>query len=130
MPHKSCVAAPFALAFASLLQAGAARASGALELTGAPTSANGLNARALARGPEAAFFNPALLPYAAATTQAGFFVLVTHGDITLAPRPPGVDVPESVYDGQIRNPDGSTSRLTHRPMPGSKCSPWPAAIRT
>jgi long-chain fatty acid transport protein len=120
MPHKSCVAAPFALAFASLLQAGAARASGALELTGAPTSANGLNARALARGPEAAFFNPALLPYAAATTQAGFFVLVTHGDITLAPRPPGVDVPESVYDGQIRNPDGSTSRLTHRPMPGSK----------
>ncbi|AUX31375.1 hypothetical protein SOCE836_035040 [Sorangium cellulosum] len=120
MLPKLCIATPLALASALLLQAGTARASGALELTGAPTSANGLNARALARGPEATFFNPALLPDAEATTQAGFFVLVTHGDITLAPRPPGVDVPESVYDGQIRNPDGSTSRLTHRPMPASK----------
>jgi long-chain fatty acid transport protein len=118
-PRSHSFALP-ALISALLLQGGAARASGALELTGAPTSANGLNARVLARGPEATFFNPSLLPHAAPTTQAGFFLLVTHGDITLAGRPAGADVPDSVYDGQIRNPDGSTSRLAMRPLPASR----------
>lgn len=119
LPRRG-LAPSLALSAALVLPAGAARASGALEITGAPTSPSGLNARALARGPEAAYFNPALLPFAAPTTEAGFFVLVTHGDITLADRPPGVDVPESIYNGQLRNPDGSTSRLEHRPLPASK----------
>ena len=113
-------AAPLALSLPLLLAAGAARASGALETLGAPTSPNGLNARALGRGPETAFFNPALLPDAAQTTQAGLFVLVTRGDILLNARPAGVDVPESVYNAQIGSADGSTSRLVLRPLPTSK----------
>lgn len=97
-----------------------AHAAGPLELTGAPTSANGLTSRALARGPEAAFYNPALLPDAPPTTEAGFFLLFTHGDIDLAARPAGSDVPEGIYNGQLRNPDGSTRRLELLPLPTSR----------
>ncbi|MCC6551601.1 MAG: hypothetical protein IT372_01095 [Polyangiaceae bacterium] len=112
--------AALALALALLIPVRAARAAGALEIIGAPTSPNGLNARALGRGPEAAFFNPSLLPDAAQTTQAGLFVLVTHGDILLEARPRTADVPEGVLTAQLRNADGSTSRLTLRPLPTSK----------
>ena len=105
------------LALLAALVARPAFAAGPLETIGAPTSANALNARALARGPEAAFFNPALLPDAGPTTEAGFFLLFTHGDISLGERPAGSDVPESIYSAQLRDPDGTTRRLELRPMP-------------
>ncbi len=95
---------------------GPARASGALELTGAPTSANGLNARSLGSHAETAYFNPALLPRSGPVLEVSYFVLHTHGDIHLAPRPTGVDVAESVYDAELRNADGSSSRLELRPL--------------
>lgn len=106
-----------ALLPALLLAASPAAAAGALEIIGAPTSPNGLNARVLGRGPEAAYFNPALLPEVGPSTQAGFFLLINHGDILLGDRPAGSDVPESVYDAQIREADGTTHRLEHRPLP-------------
>ncbi|EYF00901.1 hypothetical protein [Chondromyces apiculatus] len=112
----TAVAATAAATLAATL-APPAHAAGPLETLGAPTSANALTSRVLARGPEAAFFNPALLPDAPPTTEAGFFLLFTRGDINLGERPAGSDVPESIYDAQIRNSDGSTRRLDYRPMP-------------
>jgi hypothetical protein len=47
-------------------------------------------------------------------------VLVTHGNILLDGRPATADVPEAVFTAQLRNADGSTSRLTMRPLPTSK----------
>ena len=93
-----------------------AAASGALELTGAPTSANGLLSRSLGRHAETAYFNPALLPRTGPLIEASYFVLHTHGDISLDPRPAGADVAASVYDAEVRNLDGSTSRLELRPL--------------
>ena len=93
-----------------------ARASGSLEITGASTATNGYAARVFARGAEATYYNPALLPEASAATTLGFAVLVTHESVLLAPRPAGVDVPQEVYSAQLRNADGTTSRLVNRPL--------------
>jgi hypothetical protein len=98
------------------LAAHPAQASGSLEVTGAATAANGYAARVFARGAEATYYNPALLPEAAAATSVGFFVLASHESVLLAPRPPGVDVPAAVYNAQLRNPDGTTTRLVNRPL--------------
>ncbi|AKT42737.1 hypothetical protein [Chondromyces crocatus] len=113
------ITSALAVALTATTVASQAVAAGPLETIGAPTSANALTSRVLARGPEAAFFNPALLPDAPPTTEAGFFLLITRGDITLGDRPPGSDVPNSIYDAQLRNPDGTTRRLDFRPMPTS-----------
>lgn len=96
--------------------AGPARASGSLEVTGAATASNGYSARVFARGAEATYYNPALLPEARAATSAGIFVLCSHEAVSLAPRPAGVDVPPEVYNAQLRNPDGTTTRLVNRPL--------------
>ncbi|MBN2193274.1 MAG: hypothetical protein JW751_10700 [Polyangiaceae bacterium] len=102
------------------LAPGTAGASGALELAGAPTSANGLTARALARHAETAYFNPALLPRAAPLMEVGYFALHTQGTIDLDARPEGVDVPESVYDAHVIGDDGSAERLELRPLPTNR----------
>ncbi len=71
----------------------------------------------MATGAEATYYNPALLPRAGAQTEVGAYFLVTRGDIHLDPRPDNVDVPVSIYDARLRNPDGSSSRLELRPFP-------------
>jgi hypothetical protein len=116
MRHRLPAAARLATLLALLLHAPLAAATGGLEMTGAPTAANGLNARLLARGPEAAYFNPALLPEVGAQATAGMFVLVTRGDISLRARPAGSDVPDEVYLSRRLDPDGKTSRLEYRPL--------------
>jgi long-chain fatty acid transport protein len=106
-----------------------ARASGVLELTGAPTSSHGLTARALGRHAEVAYFNPALLSGLGSSTEFSYFALYTHADITLDPRPAGADVPTSVYRAELRRPDGSAARLVLRPLPTSAL-PAPRANTT
>ena len=91
-------------------------ASGALEIAGAPTSSNGMTSRSLGRHAETAYFNPGLLPRTGPLVEVGYFLLHVHGNIRLDPRPDGVDVPPSLYDAEIRNPNGSVSRLNLRPL--------------
>ncbi len=111
---------PAAAALASLLlAASSARAGATLELTGAPTSTNSMSARVLGRGAAISYFNPAMLPDASPTTEAGYFLLITHTSIDLLPRPAGVDVPTSIYDAQLAGP-GGTQRLALRPLPTSE----------
>ncbi len=106
-----------AVAVSLLFAAPVARAGATLELIGAPTSTNSMSARVLGRGAAVAYFNPALLPDTPATTEAGYFVLITHTSIDLLPRPPGVDVPESIYNAQLGGPGGATQPLGLRPLP-------------
>ena len=115
MPHETwrTVATTVGL----LCVASEAGATGTLETVGAPASTNGLSARILARHAEAAFYNPALLPLAEDSTELSYFVLHTHGDIQLRARPAGVDVPASVYEARLPNPDGTTGGLEQRPIP-------------
>jgi long-chain fatty acid transport protein len=117
--HRAKLAAS-AAALALVLASSGSRASGSLELTGAATAGNGLAARVFSRGAEATYYNPALLPDAKAATTVGFFALASHESIRLAARPAGVDVPTSVYNAQLRNPDGTTSRLELRPIATSE----------
>jgi hypothetical protein len=89
------------VAAALLLLTPPARASSALEMLGTPTGGNALTARLFSRNAGAAYFNPALLPDATFKLEAGFFGLVTRGTIRLKTRPPGSDVPTSVYDTTV-----------------------------
>lgn len=108
---------PAVATLASLLfAASAARAGATLELTGAPTSTNSMSARVLGRGAAVTYFNPALLADASPTTEAGYFLLITHTSIDLLPRPAGVDVPVSIYNAQL----GNGQRLALRPLPTSE----------
>jgi long-chain fatty acid transport protein len=114
---------PYLLAGATLalglLGAWHAHATGILELTGAPTSNHGLTARTLGRHAEVTYFNPALLSGLDASTEFSYFGLYTRGDIRLDPRPPGSDVPPSIYRAEMRRPDGSPERLALKPLPTS-----------
>lgn len=101
----------------STLGSGTARASGSLELTGAQAAGSGQLARVTARGPEAAYYNPALLPDLPGSIALGAFFLASHESVKLAARPAGVDVPKAIYDARVLNPDGTTARLTLRPLP-------------
>jgi long-chain fatty acid transport protein len=106
-------------ALAILAASGGASANGTLELMGAPTGSNGLSARVLGRNAETAYFNPALMVETPATTELGAFLLYLHGDIELAPRPPGVDVPAAIVDARLPNPGGTPTRLELHPLPTS-----------
>jgi long-chain fatty acid transport protein len=107
------------VAGALVFPARAAWAAGALEITGAPTSANGLTSRALGHSAETTYFNPALLGGTAPLMEIGGFVLHTAGRIELADRPADVDVPLTVYDAQVPAAAGGAGRLSLRPLPTS-----------
>jgi long-chain fatty acid transport protein len=77
------------------------RASSVLETVGAPGVGNGLSARVLARGTEATYYNPALLPDVEADLSFGVLLIGEWSRIHLAPRPSGVDVPDSVYAADL-----------------------------
>jgi hypothetical protein len=75
-----------------------AHASSTLEIIGATTGGNQITARVLSRGSAATYFNPSLLPEATPKIEAGFFGLATQSNIRLKARPPGVDVPTTIYN--------------------------------
>ncbi len=54
-------------------------------------------ARVLSHSSATTYFNPSLLPEATPKLEAGFFGLASQSSIRLKARPPGVDVPSSIY---------------------------------
>ncbi|TNF33521.1 MAG: hypothetical protein EP329_08235 [Deltaproteobacteria bacterium] len=94
-------------------------ASPVADLLGAATSPHPFTAMVHADGAEAAYANPALLVGQPATLTAGVVLRADDLSITLAPRPAGVDVPDTLYDLRELLPDGTTRRLTARPLPTS-----------
>jgi hypothetical protein len=94
-----------------------ARASSALEMLGSPTGSNALTARLFSRSAGATYFNPALLTEATPKLEAGFFGLVTRGEIRLKPRPAGVDVPRSVYYATVPGAASSTLPMATADLP-------------
>jgi hypothetical protein len=92
--HLVCVAT----FLTGICAAPAAVATSALEMIGAPTGGNAMTARVLSRSSAATYFNPSLLPEATPKLEVGLFGLAVQGNIRLQDRPPGVDVPTSVYN--------------------------------
>lgn len=94
-----------------------ARANPALETLGGLGAPNPFTARLMATGAEAAYFDPALLPFVDEGFSFGFFVLSDELDTSLARRPAGADITESVYDAWIDDADGNGRPLGFRPLP-------------
>jgi long-chain fatty acid transport protein len=118
MPAMTRAAAPFLACAALLLSlAPPARASSALEMLGSPTGGNALTARLFSRNASAAYFNPALLPESTPKLEAGVFGLSVHTRIRLKTRPPGSDVPSSVYDSRL---EASIPPLATADLPNSR----------
>lgn len=93
-----------------------ARASSFLELLGAADTRNPFSARILPLGPQAAYFNPALLPNAPQAASLSVVYMGQLVDIGLKGRPAGSDVSGAIYDARLLNPDGTSSRLDWRPL--------------
>lgn len=72
-------------------------ASSLLELVGAPDSPNPFNARIIAIGAEAAYFNPALLVGQPDSVKLGFFLLTEALNIDHYTKPEGYDVSKDIY---------------------------------
>ncbi len=89
----------------------AARASSTLEIIGATTGGNQIMARVLSHSSAATYFNPSLLPEATPKLEAGFFGLASQSNIRLKARPPGVDVPSTIYNSSF--PTNSYSDPIH-----------------
>ena len=100
-----------------LLVADRSFASSVLETIGAPGAGNGFSARVMSRGTEVTYFNPSLLPDASPNLSFGVLVLGNFSNIHLTPRPPGVDVPDSVYNAD----------LVKSPAPGQQLWPQPTS---
>ncbi len=105
-----------ATGLASLTYACPARAAAMLDVIGAPLSNSPFSARVHGSGPEAAYFNPALLLDAEPGVHTGLFYLGSSLSIHLQGRPNGVDVPGSIYDAREATADGSSRRLEQRPL--------------
>ena len=86
------------------------------ELTGTHDSVNPGTAHMFGGDASLAYFNPALLPDAEDGLSLSLFFLGQDLDISLAERPAGVDIGSSIYDARLLNPDGTTSRLSYRPL--------------
>jgi len=106
-----------AFGLALILVPAFAGATPLLELLGSPRPGESFGAAATARGPSAAYFDPALLALAPASGEVTVLVLDPHLTVTRDPRPNGYDVPESVYDARLPTADGGTTRPTDRPLP-------------
>ena len=78
-----------------------ARASSTLEILGATSGGNQLTARVLSRGSAATYFNPSLLPEATPKMEVGLFGLALQSNIHLKARPPGHDVPDTIYGTEL-----------------------------
>ena len=63
------------------------------------------------------YFNPALLAASAPSASMTAVFLDQRLQVERDLRPPGYDVPESVYDARLAKPGGGTQRLELRPLP-------------
>lgn len=93
-----------------------AQASPILELVGGVTG-GGFNARVLGTGPEAAYFNPALMAgtagHGTGVPDAFFAVFGAWASlsVSLSPRPAGVDIAPSIYDAWLSDGMGGIRPL-------------------
>ncbi len=110
----------WAIVAALVALGGPATATPLLELLGGAAGSHPLTAQVASDGGEAAFHNPALLPFATPGFELGVTALVTDLRVDLATRPAGVDVPGSIYGLRELLPDGSSRRLVMRPLPTDK----------
>jgi len=100
--------------------AGPAWASPVLETIGASETPTPYSARALASGSEAAYFNPALLTRLDSGISTGFTWVRQDLSVGVASRPQGVDVTAEVFDARELLANGTTRRLSWRPLPTSE----------
>jgi len=105
----------------------AAYASPFLELAGG-INGGGFNARVVGTGPESAYFNPGLLPLTDERFESGLFVLGDNLTIKMKPRPPGSDVPQSVYDAWLGDGEGGIRPLEDNPLATDDLSPRQAEV--
>lgn len=104
-------------ALASALCASAtldAAASPLFELVGASTGSGGFNARATGASAASTYFNPALLPYASQSFEAGLLIVSDQVSMTLDGRTGGI-VPDVVGDRQII--DGTGNPIPNSTVP-------------
>jgi hypothetical protein len=87
------------------------------ETLGAQDGAHPYAARVLGNGPEAAYFNPALLLDAPPGERLAFVGLGQAAAADLLARPQGTDITEKIYDARRLLPDGTTERLVLLPLP-------------
>lgn len=102
-----------AFAFCSLV-ATDSFASPLFELVGASTGSGGFNARATGASAASTYFNPALLPHATQSFEAGVLVVSDQISMTLDGRTGGI-VPLSVGDRQIV--DGAGNPISNATVP-------------
>ncbi len=121
LPSSALVRAA-AVALATLV-ATTAHANPALETLGGMSAPNPFTSRVLATGAEAAYFNPALLPYVDEGFSFGFFILSDQLDIQLDDRPTGADIGDSIYDAFVDDADGNAQPLGFRPLPTADLGP-------
>ena len=105
------------IAFALVLTPSRAWGSPVLETIGATETPTPYSARVLATGSEAAYFNPALLTRVNPSASTALTWVVQDLSVGVAPRPPGIDVTSEVFDAREVMPDGTTRRLSWRPLP-------------
>ena len=96
------------------------RANPTLETLGGLAAPNPFTARLMATGAEAAYFDPALLPFVDEGFSLGFFVLSDQLDVVPTRRPAGADLTESIYDAWLDDADGNARPLVFRPLPTAK----------
>ncbi|MCA9538316.1 MAG: hypothetical protein KC620_05480 [Myxococcales bacterium] len=100
-----------------LLWAQSARAVPALELLGGARPDRAFGGRSTPIGAQSAYFNPAFLPGTPGGAELTFVALDQSLQLDLFARPEGYDVPEDVYRARQRTDEGTTARLTDRPLP-------------
>ena len=100
-------------------------ASPTIEFFGGSSTMNALTPRILSTGPESAYFNAALLPRLDPQFTLGIFLFSEQSDITLNPRPQGVDVSPDIYEASV---DGETPY--HHPLPTDQLTPRPSKSET
>ncbi len=88
-----------------------------LEVMGAIDSSHPFMARGLAGGAEASYFNPALLAYQTPQVSVAFASVFSSFEINLLPRPQGIDIADGIYNARVKTAEGSSQRLTQRPLP-------------
>lgn len=102
---------------AALLAASPAGASPLLEMVGSPLGPTSLSARFGSATAGTAYFNPALLMGAKPGLQIGVLAVGQKLDVGLMARPDNANVSEDVFSARQKNPDGTLSVPTQRPLP-------------
>lgn len=97
-------------------------ASPLLELLGSP-SGGGFNARVIGTGPDATYFNPALLPDLIESFDVTLMGIGNTFDIDVNDRPAGVDIAPSIYDAWLGDGQGGITPLDDAPLATQDLSP-------